>query len=197
MIHEIGLELQKQLRARGCPLEVVDGPERTKTTSWTKQRIVLEDDDGGADAFAPVRSQHINPKLRYTVNQACKLTIYAKSERSGAMLFEHRRVAKAARDMVLCALDLIASRRKNAWKAGGGRFITPVDLQESEQPGGAVYELKFTFERGVKDVTWAGRPTPEATLTALQNTTKVSRANALDDNDPLTIPADAETACGA
>lgn len=203
MIHEIARELQAVMRGRGCPFDVVDGTEATKTTTYSRERIVLEHDEGSDDTFSPVRGSGAatrkNPAPVLVVNQAFKATIYAQSPKAGAMPFEHRRRAEQMRDQLLVAIREVAAERCNGWEPRAGRFVQPGDLEKSEVIGGAVYELRFMFERGVKVETWKGEKRPEVTLGAgsLRSTTKVSANGWDDDNDPSTVPANAETACGA
>jgi len=198
MIHEIGVELQTKLYARGCPFRVVDGPEAAQTTTWARERIVLERDRDSGDRFCPARSQAKNKDQRMTRSIGVKLTIYAQSVSSGALQFEHERRVDHVLDQVLVAIEEIAIARKNAWALGGGKFVQPDDIEKSDAPGGAAYELKFTFDRAVNVQTFAGEKRPEATIGAggITSTTKVSRAHADDDNDPNTVPANAETSCG-
>lgn len=164
MIHEIGRELLARLQANGDPLQVVDGPEPTATAAWGRERIVIEHDADGTDSFGAPRGLHTNAKHRYTATEACKLTIYARSAVSGATVFEHRERAKKLRDDVMVAMDLVAATRRNRWHPGTGRFVTPPDLEGSEKPGGAVYELKFTFEQPVEVRTFAGAARPEGRI---------------------------------
>jgi hypothetical protein len=201
VIHEIGVELEAALKAKGCSMfPVADGPEATATTTFARSRIVIAHDEGG-DAFSPVRSQSSGKaKHRFTRAIGCKITIYAQDPRAGARPFEHRRRAERVLDLVLVALAGIAATRKNALSVKGGRFVQPDDLAKSEEIGGAVYELLFTFDRAVIDRTWAGAERAEATLASgsITSTTKVSlKGGADDDDDPTTVPATAETACGA
>ena len=195
MIHEIGRELLAELRVQGAPFIVIDGPEPTKTVTWGRERIVLEHDDGGSDSFARPRTQSVNPKRRYTRSAAYKLTIYAQSPAPGASVFEHRVRVEKALDVAVCALELIAARRKDHFEPTGGKLVTPPELADSERPNGAAYELKFTFDRGVAQSTWAGAKRPEATLGVggLRSTTKVSGGTGTDTD----VPGSAETSCGA
>jgi hypothetical protein len=190
-LHEIGVELQAQLRTQGVPLPVVDGPEPTKTATWGRERIVIEFDPDGTDSFALPRSLPPNARHRYTAGEACKLTIYAQSARSGALVSEHRQRAKAIRNQVLVAMDHVAARRKNRWKPNAGGLTSPADLEKSEKPNGAVYELRFVFELPAKVLTFAGEASPEAGDFAVSNVNNVSLAHGPDD-DPNTT-----TACGA
>lgn len=198
MIHELGVELQAALVALGCPLPVVDGPENTKSTTYARERIVLEHDEKG-DSFGPVRTQHRNPKSRMTRIMGVKATIYAKHPYAGALEFEHRRRANHALDLVLVALGNAAAARHNVYTPTAGRFITPEDLAGSERVQGAAYELTFTIDRAVEARTWAGAAGEEVTVIEgmITSTTKVSGNAADDDDNPYNVPASAETACGA
>lgn len=199
MIHEIGVELQAELAAKGVPFRVVDGPEDTQTTTWGRERIVIERDEDRGDSFGPVKSQRANPKHRFTREIGAKITIYTQSTRSGAQGFEHFRRADHALDLVLVALDKVVRTRRNTLTISGGRFLRPADLENSERRGGAVYELTFTVDRAVYEQKWDGSIAGEWTVTpgSIANTTKVSALGGPDDDDnPQTPPATAETACG-
>jgi len=163
MMHDIGKELAAQLAQQDCPFKVVDGPEATGTTTYARERIVVEYDEGG-DRFGPPRSPRPNPKHIMTRSVGGKITIYAQSGYSGAKEFEHRRRAEHALDMVLVGMHKVARLSKNSWTPTGGKFIQPADLENSERPAGAVYELSFTFDRAVVDRTWAGDALPETII---------------------------------
>ncbi len=178
MIHEIASELGARLSDKGVPIPVVDGPENP-STMWGRERIVVEHADE-ADSFGPPRSQHINPKHRFTRTMACKLTIWAKAQAPGASIFEHRRRAEKILDKAICAMAYVAAVRKNRWEPKSGKFITPPDLAGAENAAGAVYELAFNFDRAVMDQTWAGGNASEFTIAAY----------AMAGNPDLTFAAD-------
>jgi hypothetical protein len=186
MLHDIGTELQTELRRIGCPVPVLDGPEPMATTSWGRERIVIEHD--GSDGFNPARSQRPNPKHRYTRAIGGKFTIYAQSTKRGATRFEHRNRLEHILDLVLCSMDLVAAERKNAWRPTGGAFFTPPDLAETERDGGAAYELSFSFDRGVWVQNWAGDIQPEITMGAsgsrVVSITNVRRTHGDDEAEP-------------
>lgn len=192
MIHELGQELHVALRSKGVPVAVINGPEPTTTTTWARERIVLEFDKDGTDSFGDIRSLQTNPRHRYTAVEACKLTLYVQSPSVGATTFEHRARAKRLRDEILVAMDLVAAQRRNRWRPLSGAFEDPPDLEKSERPAGAVYVLKFSIEQAVRDLTWAGAAQPEATITGVTSATHVTRAPAPDDDPPTP-----QTACGA
>ena len=163
MIHEIAIELQTALRAVDCPLAVVER-ESTKTTTFGRERIVLEHAEGGGDTFGAVRGTHVNPKHRFTRTIALQVTIYAQSLKAGALEWEHRRRAEHILDLAVVAIDDIAKRRRNTLVLGGGGFIVPEDLQDSERHGGAIYQLSLTFDRAIHAQTWAYEIQPEVTV---------------------------------
>lgn len=196
-IHDIGVALGTYLIAKGCPIPVVDGPE-LKRTSWNPERIVIEHDVDGKDSFSGPRGLHTNAKHRHTATDAYKVTIYAQSKVTGPKPFEHRTRAKAIREMVMTGLATVAAANKNAWEPESGAFVSPPDIAESEQPNGAGYEIKFTYDLPIRFVTFANAAVTEGTLAAMTSTTVVGRAGiADDDDDPTTPQAGAETACGA
>lgn len=164
MIHDIGRDLEESLQTLGVPFKVVDGPEDTSTATYARERIVIEHDLDAGDRYVAVKSQHGNPKQHRGCQQGVKITIHAQSPKVGAMLFEHRRRAAEVRDAVVCALDEIAKARHNNWDPTGGRFVEPTDLEQSARPGGATYELKFWFDRGISKRTWNGDVRPTASV---------------------------------
>lgn len=174
MIREIGVELQERIRDRGCPLPVVDR-EQTKTTTWGRERIVIERDEAG-DRFDFTRSQRRNARVVAVQLVGAKLTIYAQSGKSGALPFEHERRAQSILNCVIAALSKIQSIRKGrtAFLPDSGAFVVPPDLEASERRNGAVYELKFSFPLAIPDVTFKGEAKPEITDFSFQNCTTVN-----------------------
>jgi hypothetical protein len=179
MLHEIGVELGAALVAQGCPLKVFDGPESTKTTTYARERIVLEYAD--SDSFSAPRSQHRNPKHRMTRNVAAKITIFAQSAAAGATEWEHYRRAEHILDLVLVAMEKVIVARKSAWNVGSGKFISPEDLKASESIGGAVYELAFTVERSVFEQKWNGSVKEQVTDFAITSSDRIILANGPED----------------
>ena len=197
-IHDVGVALQAYLRSQSCPIEVVDGPERTKTTTFGRERIVIEHASSGKASFDGPRGLHTNAKHAYTAIDPYKITIYAQSKRAGAREFEHRTRALLIREVVLAGLRYVAAVNKNRVNPKDGNFATPEDLAKTEANGGAVYELTITYELPIRVVTFAGEALPEATLAHMTSKTMVSRTGAADDdNNHNTPPLTSETACGA
>lgn len=192
LLHDIGVELQAYLRANGCPLAVVDGPEQP-TTTWGRERIVLEHDVDAKASFADPRGLHNNAKHRRTASDPLKVSIYVRSVLPGASPFEHRTRAMSVRDVVIVGMEVVARTRVNRWDPTSGGFFTPPDLADTEKPGGAAYQILSTYQSPIRAVTFVGEARPEGTVAAFSSTTKVSTAGTPSD-DP-THPA--ETACGA
>lgn len=192
LIHDIGAELQAYLRANGCPLAVVDGPEQP-TTTWGRERVVIEHDVDSKASFADPRGMHNNAKHRREATDPYKVTIYVRSALAGASPFEHRTRALNVRDVVIVGMELVARKRINRWDATSGGFFTPPDLAATERPGGAAYQILSTYKSPIRAVTFVGEARPEGTVSGFNSTTQVSRAGTPSD-DP-TNPA--ETACGA
>jgi len=191
VIHEIGANINTVLKTRGCPILVIDGPEPTNTTTGARERIVLEHDEDAGDSYAAPQGTRGNDAARFVCQVGYKATFYVQAPAAGAKPYEHRRRAEHLRDLFTVAMFDVAKVRKNNCSIKGGRFIQPVDLAKSETIAGAVYELKFTFDRGIRVLTWAGEKRPEAAVGDFEvgSTTKVRLAHGADDATP-------ETGCG-
>lgn len=169
MIHAIGVALEKNLRAKGCPFPVVDGPEDTKTAqTFARERIVIE--RFGGDAFVEANGTRGIAVKRGPHNRdlGVKLSIYARCPASGAMPFEHQDRADHVVDMLIVALhEVFASdelRARHALKSGG--FVPLPDLAASERASGALYEMRFTVLRSTRELTWKGQGPDTVTVGA-------------------------------
>lgn len=167
MLHEVGVQLAQSLQAKGCPFPVIDGPEFRPTDTGARERVVIQHDDG--DGFVSRHMAKGAPNaVRLTRNQMCKLLIYAKAPSAGAMYWEHTRRAEHVLDLVLISLFDILKARRQLFEFKSGKFIFPDDLQKSETPALAVYELSFMFDRGVFYQKWDGSGAATATIVATQ-----------------------------
>ncbi len=173
-LHAIGVALAAYLISQGCPVPVVDGPEQP-TTTWGRERIVIEHDAGG-ESFGNARGLHTNARHRRTRSAAYKLTIYAQSKAAGAKTFEHRTRVENILETVLVGLDFVAATNINKWEPKSGGLVSPPDLAASEQPNGAAYELKFSYDLPIRVVTFVGDAQPEGNIAGgLNSTTNVTR----------------------
>lgn len=180
MMHSITLEVAAQLRARGVPHAVVYGPERTGTTVTGPVRIVIERDRAAGDGIGPARSVHTNPKMRAVRAIGCVARVFAKSNVAGAGGHDHEAVADQLIDALVVALDVVVRSNQTLWSPVSGKFLTAEDLAArglTTWPG-VVYELRFTVDRGVFDLDFAGEAAPEADVgpggVGIKSTTKVT-----------------------
>lgn len=162
MLREVAKELTARLASQGCRIEVLVGPEATKTTTPARERIVIQHD--GSDTFGAGFGVQRNPKTPITRTVSAKATIYAKSESAQATPWEHERRAEAILDQVLTGLRYVCALRKQWVEFRGGAFTTAQDLEGSEVRAGAVYELTFAVSRGVMDRKFDGAAAPQATI---------------------------------
>jgi hypothetical protein len=157
VIHDIGKQLQAQLRLVGCPLPVIDGPEGTETTTFSRERIVIQYAEQG-DSFerAPRGTSPRNPHHRWVRWIGFELRIFVQSPHAGAQEFEHRRRADHALDLVVNAIDKVIEKRLNRWRIQSGSYAQPIDLEKSEKIGGTIYVLRFDVDRAMQDQQWNG-----------------------------------------
>jgi hypothetical protein len=163
MLSEISKEVDAQLVTRKVPLRVVYGPERAPSN--TSERIVIEHDRRAGDSFemAGITS---NPKSCSVRWQGAVARIFAQETFPGARIQDHERRASAVLDRVIVALNVVVKGRKNQWRAEGGTFVAPKDIEGSETWPGAVYEFRFAVDRGIVDSKWDGEIRPEHQLGA-------------------------------
>jgi hypothetical protein len=154
VLHDIGVELGEQLKLKGCPLPVIDGPE-FETTTWGNDRIVIEAQGGDSFAAPPVaQAPATNPRQRGIRNIGVQIRIFAHVARKGAQPFEHRRLVDHVLDLVYWAIARVVAARKNRLVMGSGDYYVPRDLAATDVPAGDAYELHFTIDRGIGDLTW-------------------------------------------
>lgn len=181
MLREIAAELEANLGLIECPLHVIPGPEPAATTTFARERIVLEHDEKTPDQFkAPRVAGQKNPRIRLIRDVAAKLTIYAQAPGAGATHWEHRRRAEHILDLVLVQLQkTVVYARQTGMTIGRGSFIEPADLAASEAIRGAAYQLEFTLERAVieqnYDSSIAGEGTFSHTVNTVSSTDTVGR----------------------
>ena len=175
MIHQMSVDVAADLQERKFPVTVVYGPERTLREAWHSALIVFERDREQGDTIDVVRGTQRNARRRYTRGVGVKVTVYAKSGVSGAMVHEHEREADAIVDGLVTQLDRWAVEGKAApleWTES--RFLTPEEVDESELGAGAVYRLRFRVGRGVDERDYEGSAQPTGAATSTANAIEVS-----------------------
>jgi len=193
MIFEISRQLESAIAAKRCPLPVIFGKEATTTTTFARERVVVEYDPDARDAFGPPIAARTSSKVRFVRSIPIKITIYAQAVTTGALPFEHIRRADRVVDVVAVALDDIVRSRGNFFTIVDGGYAIPDDLSASETIGGCVYQLRCRVDRGITDINFDGSSTGTFTIVkgSISNTTKVSQTTGLDDMQ--SPPVGAET----
>lgn len=201
-LYEIVREVDAALAARKVPFPVVYGPERTESTTWAEERVVIQHPRvPGTDTLEGPRGLAKNPRAHARCHVGAVAHIYARSPLAGAGIHDHERRARAVLDRLYVALDKTIRGAGSPWAATGGGFIVPPDAEGSSTWGGVIYELPFTYERAMQDRAWSDDPNadgaarPVGTLGGLSSTTKVSFAG--DPESESAPPPELETACGA
>lgn len=189
MIYEIFRELGLNLGSRGYPFPLEYGPEAKEKRPPFDTRIVLDHDRKAGDQISGPRSQVTisTPagKSRKLLDRAvgCDVRIYAKSSIAGARLPEHERLAEQLADAVLAGLRTVIQARATMWRVASAGFVEKeaLGVPELEKWPGVVYEIKFSVDRGVFDLSWTGEGVPTGSITEVTNSTRIN----------------GETACGA
>ena len=166
MIYNIAKKLQDAIKAKGCPLRVVYGPEFPAPVAQTDSHIVMSMDRQAGDKFNPTRSQHLNPRVFHVRAVGAVIRIYACSPLAGAAVQDHERMANAVVDVIACALRVIAAASRMPINYTAAGFMTAEALQQTklDRWAGVVYEIKFTVDRAVQDTTYQGAVAEEATI---------------------------------
>lgn len=195
MIHEILVELRASLIANGCPIPLVDGPEKGAANVVPRERIVIGRDFGEPEPCVAAKGTGRNPRHILDRHLQAKVTIYAQEPRAGATHFEHLRRCDAIVDEVVFGLVKVLTARKNSgFRIGAGRLVEVVDAKGSELPNFVVYELPFSVPRAVEGSTWAGVAGTEVSMGGVGGVTVANRTQVSSSGDDT--PA-LETACGA
>jgi hypothetical protein len=166
MIATFSRALQTALTAQGCPVPVVEGPERGGTRSMVS-RIVVERDRGSDEAVTAGVLRAHNPKCLATRHVAVVIRIFAQSTADGADVRRHEALADAIADIVMVQwmrLGQSSQRKPVLW--GAARMYSQDDLEMAglQTWPGAVYELRTTLERAVLERDWSEAAKAEVDL---------------------------------
>jgi len=156
MIYDVAKIVAEELAARDCPLRVIYGPERLSDVSLTDSRIVIERVRGRSDSYVAPRSGRNNPPRRADCLVAGTATIYARSGVAGARIEEHEAIADQAADLVYVALKTAANQLLTTVEVISAGLLSAADLglDDLESWPAVVYEIGFSFRRGVNDLIW-------------------------------------------
>jgi hypothetical protein len=176
-IHAVYVHLAAELKAKGVPFEIAYGPTQVPPKVGASRIVVQHDHEAGDQNLGP-RSQMKNPR-QYAVRAMGGLVrIHAMATVESATRGDHERIANILADLVTVALIRIARRAKTEQRIVREGFA--VDAT-TDGWAGALYEIRFQFDRGVHDVTYQGAAMPEGEVahTSTSMTTSGPAAAAL------------------
>lgn len=165
MLYDIAQIVQTELQSRGCPLPVTYGPERARDSAFVQSRVVFSRDRAQSESVGPPRTQRLNPPRRAERSLAGVVRVYAHSTVDGARVQDHERIADAAVDLIIVALQHAAAELRIPIVCGSGGFVGADDLDVAGGStwAGVVYEMAISCQRAVYDRTWVGEARDEIT----------------------------------
>jgi len=164
MIHDdLFLPVKERVRARGLPsaIEFTYG-EPQIPVKVGGSRLFMHIDDEAGDQIKPTTSQRPNPKLVSVRAVGVRVVIFAHDTRQGAHRGHHEAEALIISQMVHAALDQVVKAANTRWTPGRYGFVA---VEGSEGWAGRAYEMRFTVDTAIEDVTWKGAAAPEYTFT--------------------------------
>lgn len=166
MIHELAGLLRTALAAKGVPYEVVYGPTATPPKVGSTRIQILRDTDAGDQVLGP-RSQHLNARQFSVRAMGALARVHATSTLAGAQRHDHEDLADAIVDQLQIELYKIARDAKTLIRFVRAGIVTD---QTADGWSGALYELRFQLDRGVRDTKWTGEAAPEGSFTGTATT---------------------------
>lgn len=177
MIHdELFLPVRDRVRAKGLPsaIEFTYGPPQVPSKVGGS-RLYMNIDDEAGDQIKPTASQRPNPKIVHVRAIGVRVVIYAHDTRQGAHRGHHEAVALNISQMVHAALDSVINAAKTRWTPGRYGFVA---VEGSDDWAGRAYEMRFTVDTGIEDVTWKGDAAPEVAAPHTRTTHTVNGSGA-------------------
>ena len=177
MIYDVSREVDAKLRAQSYPFRVEYGPAHLHREGYPTGVIVFERSSAPEPIGSP-KGQQVNPRKVATRQTQGRVRVYAKSGKAGSRLNEHQALCDYVVDAVIVAVEeTITEARMGTLTWADARYLTPAELQAEardqqvadnrtqtyplEQWPGVVYQLQFSFERGVAKRDWLHASRPE------------------------------------
>ncbi len=161
-MHEIFVLLRAALKAKGVPSEIVYGPTQVPAKVGASRIQFLRDYEAGDQVRGP-NSQRMNPRQVAVRAMGGKILVFASSAIEGAQRHNHERLAEQVVDMVHVALHDIVSQAMTQWRIQRASFVADAT---TDGWAGVVYELRFSVDRGVADLSWSGEAAAEFDVVA-------------------------------
>lgn len=156
MLLEIVNELRTQLAAQSVPLVVELGPDRGDVRRFG--RVVFERDRTANDLTVGSSVGTTPASIQVSVRQiAYVATIHAQSNKAGATVTDHERLADKYADKLEIALLRTMSELELMWFVKSwhmARFDEISETTGSEVYNAATYVMRFWVNRSVMDTAW-------------------------------------------
>ena len=162
MIYEFANEMNAYLTEFKCPLRVYEGAE-PDPIAWGPEFITINRVPGG-ESFGPAHARK-NPVSLVTRRVGVAVRVYTQRNAIGTMSHEHVRRCDHIVDLVIAAFMYAATQRRVRFELRSGG---PADdaaaprLASSENPGGAIYELRALIDRDVAQQVYDAKGMPGA-----------------------------------
>lgn len=163
MIPALHRALVVALRAKGVPFPCEYAPTPVPATTGATRIQVQRDIDAG-DTVAPGRARIGNPRMVGVRATAGIVRIFAKATVDHATRGDHEDLADRIVDAVHAEIHKIVRGWMTVWRVTRAGFVTDVAVPDGW--AGVVYELRFTVDRAVNDVSWVGDAAGEYVMAA-------------------------------
>lgn len=171
MIHALFLTLRDALKAKGVPFEVVYGPKPVPMSVGATRVQVLRDYDA-SEQIGAARAPGVNPRRLAIRAVPGIVRIFARAVVAGAGPGDHEALADAIADQCQVEIHKAARAVPTLYAITSAGLTDRLDVPDGW--AGAVYELKFTMDRGVRDTDWLGHGLGEMTMTATTAKTAIA-----------------------
>jgi hypothetical protein len=162
MIATICASLAAALKAKGVPFDVVYGPPPIPA-SVGATRIYVARDYEANEQMQPPRGRFANARMYAVRGVPAVVHIFAKATMDGARRADHERLADQIADEVQVELHKIIRAIPTIYAFTRAGLVAD---DTTDGWAGVVYEVRFTADRGVRDVSWVGGKAGEMTMTA-------------------------------
>lgn len=202
MIYDVSREVEDKLRAQKYPVRVYYGPERAHREPALGGVIIFERAPASESIVSP-KGQQANPRKVATRQTQGRVRVYAKNTSAGARINEHEALCDYVVDAVIVAVEeTITEAKMGVLSWGEARYLSPAELHAEarerqtaenrtqsyplEQWPGVVYQLAFSFERGVMKQDWLHAARPEVAAPGFAGRTDAYLTNGPSDAEPST-----------
>jgi hypothetical protein len=168
VIRELADDVRAYLRTHKYPHPVIVGPERLPRDGFDMAIVFERDRSAGDGIEAPRAANHINPDAVYNRAVAVRVTVYARSPKSGATASDHEEECDRVCDGVLSALHRVAQTRRLPLRITASQLLSRAELNADAGGGkdtsgerwadaaGCAARVRFTVSVAVLGVDYTG-----------------------------------------